>query len=292
MKGGLCVYYFLILIAVVLFGGNFLLHDIYRVMRGNSLKISLQFTAVSSLGGLLILFISNRGEISFTLFTLIMAILSSINGIAFTFCGFKALGKINLSMYSLYSMLGGMLLPFLQGIIFYGENITLAKIICCTLIIVSLLLTLDRNRISGGEWYYAGIFILNGMSGVLTKLFTSLDFPKADATSFSILTALTTLVIALISLLFFNKKKDTSKISIASVGISIAGGVTSRIANLQLVIALLHIETSAQYPLVTGGVIIISTIVSFFKKNKPTIKELVSVLLAFLGLVAMFIIPI
>ena len=59
-----------------------------------------------------------------------------------------------------------------------------------------------------------------------------------------------------------------------------------------MVISLIHIETSAQYPLVTGGVMIVSTLICFFKKNKPTKKELASVLLAFLGMVAMFAIPV
>ena len=147
-----------------------------------------------------------------------MAVLIALNGMIFTFCGFKALGKINLSMYSLYSMLGGMLLPFMQGIIFYGEGITLAKVVCCVFIFLALILTVNKGKGSGGTIYYIGIFVLNGMSGVLTKLFTSLPYEKTDAMSFSILSAICSVVISSVILfVFFRKKDDKSKESLSSL---------------------------------------------------------------------------
>ena len=66
----------------------------------------------------------------------------------------------------------------------------------------------------------------------------------------------------------------------------------NRIANLLLLIALMHLPASVQYPMVTGGVMIVSTAICFFGKKKPSKKELISVSLAFLGMLALFIIPI
>ena len=67
---------------------------------------------------------------------------------------------------------------------------------------------------------------------------------------------------------------------------------SNKIANLLLVIALAHVDASVQYPMVTGGVMIVSTAICFFGKKKPQKKELISVALAFLGMLALFIIPI
>lgn len=287
------MYYGLILISVALFGGTFAINDAYRRERGSGIKISLQFSLISSLSGLIILLAANKFLFDFTPFTLLMAILAAVNGFAFTFCSFKALGSINLSMFSLYSMLGGMLLPFLQGILFFGENITVAKVVCCMFVISALLLTVNKGKASGGAIYYIGIFILNGMSGVISKIFTSAPYPKADASSYSILTGFCSAVISvLILLIFFRKKDSTPKNTPKSIVLSSVGGIANRTANLLLVVALSHVDASAQYPLVTGGVMIASTVICCFKENKPSKKEIFSVILAFFGMLALFVIPV
>jgi len=121
------MYYGLIILSVLMFGGCYALQDAYRNMRGSRLNISMENSFVGSLAGFVVLLIFNGFKIEFTPFTLLIALLASLNGIAFAFCSFKALDTINLSLFSLFSMLGGMVLPFLQGIIFYGEKLTLAK---------------------------------------------------------------------------------------------------------------------------------------------------------------------
>ena len=287
------MYYALIIVSVLMFGGGFALNDTYRKMRGSNLKISLQFSLVGAFAGLIVLLIVNGFKVEFTPFTLIMALLSTLNGFAFTFCGFKALGSINLSLYSLFSMLGGMVLPFVQGIIFFNEGLSLAKIVCFVFICLALLLTVERGERKKGTIYYVLIFILNGMSGVLSKIFTSAPYKKADAGSYSILISLSTFVIAmLILLIFFRNHGNESKNSVAAVGISAAYGSLNKIANFLLVIALAHVDASVQYPMVTGGVMIVSTAICFFGKNKPSKKEILSVAVAFIGLLALFLIPI
>ena len=113
------MYYAVIIISVLLFGGSFLCNDIYRQMRGSSLKISMQYSLIGAVVGLVMLLIINGMKFECTPFSLLMAVVSTVNGFAFTFCAFKALGIINLSLYSLFSMLGGMVLPFFQGILFF-----------------------------------------------------------------------------------------------------------------------------------------------------------------------------
>lgn len=286
------MYYGLIILSVVMFGGCFALNDVYRKQRGSSLKISLQFTLISSFAALIILLAANGFKFEFTAFTLIMALIASVNGKLFTFCGFKALGLINLSLYSLFSMLGGMVLPFLQGIIFYNEKITLAKIICFALIFLALLLTVEKGEKKRGTIFYIGIFVLNGMSGVISKIFTSAPFEKTSATGYSILTALCSVLLSAAILPFFKNTENTPKNTASSVAVASANGIINRVANLLLVIALAHVDASVQYPMVTGGVMIVSTLICFFGKNKPSKKEVLSVAVAFIGLLLLFAIPV
>jgi len=287
------MYYALIIFSVILFGGNFALNDIYRKMRGSSVKISLQFNFISSVAGLIALAVINGFKLEFTPFSLIMAILTALNGFGFTYCGFKALGCINLSLYSLFSMLGGMALPFVQGIVFYGEKLTLAKGICFVIITIALLMTIEKGEKKKGTIFYIGIFVLNGMSGVLSKIFTEAPFEKVSAAGYSILSSICSIVLSAVFItLLFRKKDDTPKNTFASVSVGALGGILNKIANFILVFALLHVDASVQYPMVTGGVMIVSTIICFFGDRKPSKKEIISVLVAFVGMLALFVIPI
>ncbi len=267
------------------------MNDVYRKQRGSSLKISLEFSLISSLAGLIVLLAVNGFKIEFTWFTFAIAMLAVGVSIGSAFCGFKALGTINLSLYSIFMMLGGMVLPFIQGILFYGEGITVAKIICFVLITVALLLTVepkkDRKK---STIYYVGIFILNGMSGVLSKIFTAAPYPKTSAAGYSILLALSTAVVsAIILLLFFKNKDRTQPMTVKSLSVCALNGAVNKVANFLLVLALIHVDASIQYPMVTGGVMIVSTLICFFGKNKPKPKELLSIAIIFVGMLALLL---
>jgi len=130
------------------------------------------------------------------------------------------------------------------------------------------------------------------MSGVLSKIFTSAPFEKTSAAGYTILISLCSIVLSGLLMVYFSRKNKTSfKSSLSDIGIISASGITNRIANFWLVIALMHVDASVQYPLVTGGTIIVSTIICFFGKNKPSKKDVVSVIIAFIGTVALFAIP-
>ena len=273
-----------------MFGGCFALNDAYRKLRSSSMASSMECAFVGSLAGLAVLIIVSGFDFQVTPFTLLIAMLSALVSIGFTVCSFKALDSTNLSLYSLFSMLGGMLLPFFQGIIFYSEKITLAKIVCVIFICASLCLTVSRDRNKNGTKYYIGIFVLNGVVGVLSKAFTSAPFEKTNAEWYSIWSAFFTAVFSGGVWLLVSRKGNLPKYTFKAFAVSAVSGAINKIANFLLLIALLHIAASIQYPMVTGGVIIISTLISFWGKRKPSKKELLSVFTAFLGLLALLLI--
>lgn len=285
------MYYALIVLSVVMFGTCFACNDVYQKIRGSSVKISIQFSGISAFAGLVVLLIINKFKFEYTHYTLIMAIFQYLISIGFTFCSFRALGSINLSLYSLFSMLGGMVLPFLQGILFYAEALTVSKVICLIFIVAALILTVERGEKSKGYIYYAGIFVLNGMAGVISKIFVESKFPKTSSAGFSILSCVVN-VVASFALLLLLYKKPAKKETGKSLGAAMFNGIANRVANYLLLIALMHVEASVQYPMVTGGVMIVSTVISYFGKNKPTKKEICSVVLAFVGMLVLFALPI
>jgi drug/metabolite transporter (DMT)-like permease len=260
--------------------------------RGSGLMISMESACIGSLAGLVVLLIFNGFSFGVTWFTLLMAAWAALNGIAFTFCAFKALDYINLSLFSVFAMLGGMVLPFLQGIFFFGEGLSVAKIICLILITLALCLTVSRGEKKKGTIYYIGVFVLNGMSGVLSKIFASAPFEKTSSAGYSIWIAVCTAALSGIAMLIFREKSKRVPYTAKALAVVSLRGAISQIANFFLVIALLHVDASVQYPLVTGGVMIVSTALCFFGGQRPSKKEILSVIFAFIGMLAMFVIPI
>ena len=65
------------------------------------------------------------------------------------------------------------------------------------------------------------------------------------------------------------------------------GGTLSRLANYVLVIALAVLPATVQYPFVTGGVMIASTIIAAIVGQKPSRREILSVAISFIGILAL-----
>lgn len=299
------IYYALILASVVMFGGGFALQNIYRKKRGSHLRISMESACIGSVAGLIVLLIINGFSIEITSFTLSMALWATVNNLVLTFCTFKALDYINLSLYSLFSMLGGMVLPFFQGILFYGEGFSVAKGICVAFICAALACTVEMGEKKKGTVFYIGVFVLNGMSGVISKLYTSSAFDKADAASYNELMAVCTAILAgavWCGVAFVEKRKSAkkphetapkrSRSFLGALWAVVLFGAVNKVANYLLVIALYNVDASVQYPMVTGGTMIVSTLISYFGDSKPSKKELLSIVLAFIGMLALFVIPI
>lgn len=277
------IYYGILLAAVTMFSFQFLFNGIFEKEYGNGLRAMFVFSAGSSLVGFLILFVINGFKFEFTWFSALMSFFAALDSIGYTYFSLKALGRINLSLYSMFSMLGGMILPSVVGILFYNEELTVGKGICYALLLMSLLLSSEKGEKKSGYIYYMGVFVLNGMSGVLSTIFQNAPYEKTSAAGYSMLIALTALVICLLFLPFVKGSGERlTKKAVVSMG---GYGVLCRVGNYLLLIALAHLPASAQYPFVTGGVMIISTIISMFTKNKPSKREITGVAISFAALV-------
>lgn len=281
--------YGLLTLSTVMFGFMFWFKDIFRRNYGSGLCATYVMSIGGGIFGFIALAVINGLKFEFSLFAFIMAVLSAVNALLFSFCSLKALDKINLSLYSLFSMLGGMTLPFISGILFHGEGLTIGKIVCFILITVALCLTVKKDNKKSGTIYYIGVFVFNGMSGVISKAYQALPFEKISSAGYSVLTAL--VAIFLSAFLLLVTKGEKRKINLPCIFAMAGTGILSRIGNWLLLVSLISLPASAQYPFVTGGTMIVSTIISLFGKNKPTKKEIAAVMLAFAAVVILVLLP-
>ena len=82
-------------------------------------------------------------------------------------------------------------------------------------------------------------------------------------------------------------KKICGKQYIKAAPWAVAGGLANGAANLLLLYSLLTLEPSLQYPIVTGGSILLSTVIGIYFKEKPDLRTWISVGLALLGTIVM-----
>lgn len=284
------MYYGIVIISVLLFGFQFYFNDEYQKKSGTGASSVFISTFIGSVVGFLCLAVINEFDFSFTPFALIWSFITAINSVLYSICSLKAMEKVNLSVYSLFTMLGGMMLPFIVGLAFYKEGMTVAKAICVAFVTAALLITVNWKKKTGAELYYFAIFILNGMSGVLSKIYEDATLPKVSSGGYSLWIAIMSSVISLIGLIIIGRR--LKKPSLQAILFSAGGGIFNRVANFLLLIALAVLPASVQYPFVTGGVIIVSTAIAALTKQKPTKKEILAVCMSFIGILALILIPI
>ncbi len=179
-------------------------------------------------------------------------------------------------------MLGGMLLPSVFGIFYSSEKVTFSKIICFILISAAIFLTADRKakKSKKAYFYYAAVFILNGSVGVLSVIHQS-GASAVDSFSFLMHTRLISFLFS--AVIYAVKYRAFPRITVRPLMCCVAFTAMCSLGNLFVLIALKHIDASVQYPIITGGVMLISLLISIIRREKVTKKEAFASVVAFIA---------
>ena len=280
------LYYTLVIISTVLFSLQFLFTQRFQETSGTGMKPTLVFSLYKSLVIIFMMLLISGFRIGFSWFSLLMATVYAVSSMAMSYYSLKAFAVANLSVYSVFSMLGGMILPFFLGVLFFDEGDKLVfKIICCALIVVAVLLNIKSGKQDKKAlFYYFAVFVLNGMSGVISKLHQSSPYSPVDSTSFMLWSSVVTVVLSAAWLLIAYRQIPLIKGK--NIFFVTGYGVFNGLGNLFLLIALSGesgLPASVQYPLVTGGVMVCSTIISTIRKEKLTVREYIATFIALLA---------
>jgi hypothetical protein len=248
------------------------------------------FTGITSV--LIILTLSIVGTLSklsvlkgfaleFSWFSLALAVFSAAVNIGFSFFSIKALGVANLSLFSIFAMLGGMLLPSIYGLTFSNEPLTWGKIACYVLIVTALFLTFEKGEQKKKSLVYCfGVFVLNGMSGVITSIHQEEMFTDVAVSSGSYMImsrSISALVCFVLFLLIFKKMPKLKRCDIGNIaGNAACGGI----GNLLQLMALVTLASSVLFPIVTGGTMLFSMLVSILVKEKQNAKTVIASIIA------------
>ena len=120
------MYYGIVIISVLMFGTQFYFNDNYQKENGTGASSVFVNTFVGAVVGVLFLAVINRFDFSLTPFALAWSFITAINSVLCSICSLKALEKVNLSVYSLFTMLGGT--PVILSIVAFLYKIETYKV--------------------------------------------------------------------------------------------------------------------------------------------------------------------
>ena len=293
--------YILILLAVSCFAAQFAFTKLYEGAAGQTATASLVMLVGTSLVGALIFFCAGGFSVSFSPISTFWAASFAVIMIPYYMIGIKVLSLGSLAIYSMFMMLGGMLVPFFYGILFLSEPITVGKAAGTVLLTVFIVLQAVWQKSSdsenkGGKTKYLFfilclvIFFINGMTGVIAKAH-SISIGAVDEASFTAtycaMTAILSLAILLISCLKNGREKAKiikGALKTKPIAVMVLLGAAMYGGNFLQLLAADKVPASVQFPLVSGGVIVLSALVSvLFFKEKISKKEWISVAGAFVS---------
>ena len=274
--------YLILILAAFLFAVQFLFNQQYRQLKGEGIGATMTFSLYTSAISFVILLVLGGFKLHITWFSLLIAVLYAAVCLLSSYAGLKAFGTANLSVYSIFMMLGGMLLPFAYGILFANEAFTFAKAMSILLICTAVGCSFEKG--AGGKnayRFYAAIFVLNGLVGVLSKIHLSIPTLAVDSYSFMATIQLALLVMCLFYCLTTRQgiPKQSGKLYLCLSGYAVCNGI----GNLFCQIALTSLPASVQYPIITGGVMVFSTLISLVRREPIGGKTYFAAALAFLS---------
>lgn len=298
--------YFIIILAVFCFAGQFAFTKMYEsAIKQTTVTALVMLVVTSAIGTILYLFIGGF-RVEFSTISVIGAILFALVMIPYYMIGIKVLSLGSLAIYSMFMMLGGMLVPFFYGVWFLKESVSVAQILGIVLltgfIILQAVSQSDPNTEKGGKQstktkiiffvLCLAIFLLNGLTGVIAKAH-QISEGAVDEISFTVISCALTAMISLLllALEFLRNRKEKSRqvmttLKMKPMWIMALIGAATYTGNYLHLLAANDVPASVQFPLVSGGVIVLSALISFGAfKEKLSVKEWISIGGAFLATV-------
>ena len=261
------------------------------------LKTSVMFSGMVALAATFYFGILCGFNLQPTLYSLACAIAISLMTIIMNALGIKALSLGSITMYSVFMMLGGMVLPFVYGLLVLNENSSVGMFAGLGLISVTLALPLmSRKGNSVGNkgfyWLCLAVFCLNGGISVVAK--THQINPAAMETTRFL--ALQSAIQVMLSLLVFgvlcwrDRKKGNTDVrkmrDLRIAGASVGAALFSGTAYWLYMITAKTLSASILFPLLTGMTILATMVIGFIiYKEKPTKIVFIEIILVIISLV-------
>ncbi len=279
--------YVFVIFATVLLAFDFALQKKYQTFEGVDLIAGLKFNAVSGMLTAVIFFALSGFKIEFSLFSVVLALLMSLFCMIYIILGFKILKSNGMAVYSLFLMSGGMLLPYLFGVLFLDEPLSVLRIIGVLLILFAVILS-NKTKLKLKISFFLlclSVFILNGFVSIISKCHQiNTAFAPVSSTAFVMYSGIAKFLFGSATLMFCQNKSKRSFSSKNTFFIMIGSALIGGVSYMLQLIGAKELPATVLYPIVTGGSIIFSALSGkVFFKEKLSFYQLASIALCFIG---------
>lgn len=277
------MYYAMLFLSSFLFSSGFLCQKLYRNNCRDGIKRTIYLVLFTSIITFVSMFFIGGMKLALTPFSFLMAVIYAINNFVSTYAGIKAFKYADLSLYSMFMMMGSIVIPSVFGLIFYNEQITWLKAAAFVLIFASLYLNTAKsggNTNKKASFYYLLVFTLNGTAGVISKIHQSMPEHNVPTESFLSLSAAIRMAVCIIIILIINQKDNTIVLTTKAVIYGFASGLLNAVGNYFNLFVLIFIPITVHSVITTGATLIFSAILGLLFKEKITKRTAAALLLA------------
>jgi len=299
------VNYFILFFAVACIAIQFSINKFYQKRFVTNLKDMLFFPFVcGAIGALffIILGICMYGKLpAFSLFSLCLSFILAVISTLSCLIGILVMKYGKISAYSIFMMLGGMILPYFYGVLFLNEKISLAQGIGMIILICALPCTvvkLPDEKKGSSKFYYILcilIFFLNGIVSIISKTH-SINISAVPAENFIFYSNLwQTALTGIAYFIFASRLEQPQKADYENIQKSRADNnlafltltAYSVISGIGFLFQLISAKTTPAvilYPFITSGSIVLSILLArVFFREKLRMFTIIGISLAIIG---------
>jgi len=298
--------YFILLLAVLCIAVQFNINKLYQKQYIKGLGDILFFPFLCGTVNIVfftLLGIALYGQLpSFSIFSMGMSVLLAIVSTLSALVGILVLKYGSLSVYSIFMMLGGMILPYFYGVLLLGEALSATRIAGFLILICALPLSVlkpkgDKGGVSSKYYYILCIliFCINGTISIISKTH-SINTMAVPAANFIALTSVCQTIISgavygiyakrHVIMKQTNDKPNKTRMVITVLFFIVISGI----GYLLQLIAAKTVPAVVLFPFITGGGIVLSTLIArIFFKEKLAPLALCGIAIALVGTVVFLI---
>lgn len=278
--------YILVTSATLLLAFEFAFSKKYQALEGVSMSAGLRFNALSGLLSALFMWVLAGFRLEWSAFSCVLALSMSLCAMSYSLLSFQVLKTGGMALYSTFLMSGGMMLPYVFGVLFLNEPITTARLMGLLAVLLGVILSnFNWNKINKKLLLLCCVvFLLNGLVSILSKCHQiTHTYPTVSSASFAMYSGLGKLLFSTIALACCKPVHVTMQRK-GSLGVVAGAAVIGGLSYLLQLIGARTLPATALYPIVTGGSIIFSAISGkVFFKEKLSRQQIYGIVFCFIG---------
>ena len=281
------MHYLSVIAATVLLAIEFSCSKLYQSLESISLEKGLQFNAVSGSVSALIMWALAGFRLEWSGFSALLALGMALCNMLYCLLSFRILNLGGMALYSLALMSGGMLLPYVFGIVFLNETVSLPGFLGLMTVLAAVILA-NFNRRNIGKTLLllcAAVFLLNGFCSILSKVHQISRMPSTvSSAGFVLYSGIAKCLLSVIVLLCRKRSSFSRPKHKYTLLLTVGAAVISAASYLLQLNGAKVLPASVLYPMITGGSIVFSAIAGcVLFKEQLSLRQVLCILLCIFG---------